>query len=222
MRLARASRGVIATNREDEESLQFVARRRMIPIGSSIKRRALTASERAAYRRSHRRGRQSSAGTLWFRSTDQGRGLPDRGAGAHTRNSGKSVRLVFIGERSNTVDDGADSRYSACIGRAESAGMTWKDAVHTTGFLPDDEVSAWLSAVDLMVLPYLDGASVSAQQPDRGAASRLCHNYYRTLCPCGARLCKHGMRTCGWRRLVHPRALKTRFYSLLRRASTTG
>ena len=157
MRLARASRGVIATNREDEESLQSVSKRRMIPIGSSIKRSALTTSERAVYRR--RLGAEDSLLLGHF-----GFVRPIKGvdylieALARIRSSGKSVQLVFIGERSNTVDGGADCGYLLALDE-KIRRYDLEDAVHATGFLPDDEVSAWLGAVDLVVLPYLDGAS---------------------------------------------------------------
>ncbi len=157
MRLARASRGVIVTNREDEQLLQSVTKRRMIPIGSSIKRSALATSERAAYRR--RLGAEYSLLLGHFGFVRPTKGVDHLiEALARIRNSGSSVQLVLIGERSNTVDGDADSRYLLALDEAiRQHGL--EDAVHATGYLPDNEVSAWLSAVDLVVLPYLDGAS---------------------------------------------------------------
>lgn len=159
MRLARASRGVIATNREDESILQSKSNCRLIPIGSSIKRRALLTSERADLRR-----RLSAnddcllLGHFGFVRAIKGVDYLIE-ALARLRNRGKDAQLVFIGERSNTVDIGADNRYLRELDeRMRRRGLA--GAVHVTGFLPDDAVSAWLNAVDLMVLPYVDGASL--------------------------------------------------------------
>lgn len=159
MRLARASQGVIATNREDEQSLRVAPPCQMIPIGSNVKRRNLTAPERAYYRRSLAAGDDCLLlGHFGFLRPIKGVDyLID--ALARLRNGGKHVRLVFIGARSNTVDDGVDGRYLLEVDdRISRRGL--KDAVHFTGFLPDEDVSAWLGAVDIMVLPYVDGASV--------------------------------------------------------------
>lgn len=157
MRLARTSRGVIATNREDEQRLQSVSRCQMIPIGSSIKRRAISAAERTRVRRLLGADDCLLLGHFGFVRAIKGVDYLIE-ALARLRNCGRNVRLAFIGERSNTVDDGADSRYLLELDeRIRRHGL--EDAIHWTGYLPDDEVSAVLGAVDLMVLPYVDGAS---------------------------------------------------------------
>ena len=158
MRLARASQGVIATNREDAQRLRALSNCQLIPIGSSIKRCRLSASQRA------NRRRQIAADGDCLLLGHFGFVRPIKGvdylidALARLRGRGLYVELVFIGARSNAVDDGADSRYllrlDELIRRHDLV-----DAVHWTGFLPDEEVSAWLGAVDLVVLPFLDGAS---------------------------------------------------------------
>ena len=158
IRLARRSRGVIATNREDEDRLRSAAACQMIPIGSSIKRSKLSALERAHYRRS------LAADDNCLLLGHFGFVRPIKGvdylieALSSLRSGGSDVRLVFIGARSNAVDGGADSRYLLELDeRIRRLGL--EDVVQSTGFLPDDEVSAWFSAVDLIVLPYTDGAS---------------------------------------------------------------
>ena len=158
LRLARASRGVIATNREDETRLRAQSDCRMIPIGSSIRRSPLSASQRADRRR------QITVDDDCLLLGHFGFLRPIKGvdylveALARLRRCGTPVRLVFIGAHSNIVDSGADSRY--LLGLDEKIrGHGLEEAVHWTGFLPDDEVSAWLGAVDLVVLPYVDGAS---------------------------------------------------------------
>ena len=157
-RLARSSRGVIATNQEDALRLRAMSNCQMIPIGSSIKRCRLSASQRADRRR------QIAVGDDCLLLGHFGFVRPIKGvdylieALARLRRCGRRVELVFIGARSNTVDDGADSRYLSRLDDSiRRHGL--EDAVHWTGFLPDDAVSAWLGAVDLVVLPYLDGAS---------------------------------------------------------------
>lgn len=157
MRLARASRGVIATNREDEQRLKPASQCQMIPIGSSIKRRANAAPECVDLRQRLGADDCLLLGHFGFVRPIKGVDyLID--ALASLRNCGRKVRLVFIGARSNTVDGGADSRYLLELEeRIRRHGLV--DAVHWTGFLPDDAVSAWLNAVDIVVLPYVDGAS---------------------------------------------------------------
>ncbi len=158
MRLARASRGVIATNREDESRLRSWSPCRMIPIGSSIKRRALSASQRAARRRRVNADDDCLLlGHFGFVQAIKGVDYLIE-ALTRLRNSGKNVGLVFIGARSNTIDDGADSRYQIALDERIRQ-QDLQDAVHWTGYLPDEEVSAWLGAVDLMALPYVDGTS---------------------------------------------------------------
>ena len=160
MRLARAARGVITTNREDDEGLRSLPKRRMIPIGSSIKRLTLSASERSAYRR--RLGADHDGCILlghfgFVRAIKGVDYLVD--ALDQLRRTGMDLRLVFIGERSNAVDDRAE----ACFLQEFEARIRQRDlqnVVHWTGFLPADEVSACLNAVDFTVLPYVDGASL--------------------------------------------------------------
>lgn len=158
LRLARSSRGVIATNREDYSRLRAMSHCRMIPIGSSIKRCLLSASQRTDRRR------QIAVDDDCLLLGHFGFLRPIKGvdylieALARLRRCGRHVQLVFIGARSNAVDDGADSRYLLRLDESiRRHGLD--DAVHWTGFLPDYEVSAWLGAVDLVVLPYVDGAS---------------------------------------------------------------
>lgn len=158
MRLARASQGVIATNREDEDRLRSAAPCQLIPIGSSIKRSKLTALERANYRQ------RLAANDSCLLLGHFGFVRPIKGvdylieALANLRSRGKHVHLVFIGARSNAVDGSADNDYLRELDeRIRRLGL--EDAVHFTGFLPDEDVSAWLGAVDLVALPFGDGAS---------------------------------------------------------------
>ena len=158
MRLARASRGVIATNREDALRLRATSPRQVIPIGSSIKRSPLSASQRAD-RRAQIAGDDNHLLLGHFGFVRPIKGVDYLiDALARLRDCGTDARLVFIGARSNIVDDGADRRYLLELEeRIRRHGL--EDAVHWTGYVSDEEASRWFGAVDLVVLPYVDGAS---------------------------------------------------------------
>lgn len=156
--LARSSRGVISTNHEDSQRLSALPRRRMIPLGSSIPRLPADAKARSRLRR--KLGADCGSFLLGFF------GFIKAIKGVHflleamqrLRQSGHDLRLVFIGERSNALDGSADAEYLARLDqRIKRSGMT--AAVHATGALPSAQVAAFMQAVDLMVLPFSDGAS---------------------------------------------------------------
>ena len=158
MRLARRSAGLITTNHEDDLRLNAMPKRRLIPIGSNINRRAVDRQEIPALRA--RLGASAGGfllGHFGFVKAIKGiHYLID--ALARIRRDGLDMRLVFIGGRSNTVDGGEDERYLRDLDeRIRQLGLA--SAVHWTGFLPDEAVAACLKAVDLMVLPFTDGAS---------------------------------------------------------------
>ena len=156
-RLAHWSAGVIATNHEDYQRLAGM-RRRLIPIGSNIQRRELAPGERLALReRFGVTGDGVLLGHFGFIKPIKGvHHLLE--ALAKLRADGQDIQLVFIGGRSNTIDSNADEAYlrglDERIAKGDLAG-----AVHWTGYLPDAEVAGILGAVDLMVLPFRDGAS---------------------------------------------------------------
>ena len=158
MHLARCSDGVIATNQEDNERLQNLPNRTVIPIGSVI-----LSSPDADYDHSQWR-RRAGADEQTFLLGHFGFVKEFKGisylieALANLCRNGHAVRLVFIGGRSNTVDGGKDAPYLRHLDRRiRQLGL--ENLVHWTGFLAEDEVAAWLRAVDLVTLPFLDGAS---------------------------------------------------------------
>ena len=152
-RLAQTSAGVIATNQEDDLRLSHLPTRRLIPIGSNIPR----ADDRE---RSARPSADSDAfviGHFGFVSALKGvEHLIE--AIAKLRAQGLDLRLLFIGGRSNAAGSRADLAFQSAlderIRQLELGGaVTW------TGYLPDEAVASRLRAVDLMALPYADGAS---------------------------------------------------------------
>jgi glycosyltransferase involved in cell wall biosynthesis len=76
---------------------------------------------------------------------------------ARLRGSGRDVRLLMIGGRTGASDP-SNAAYLAEL-EADLARAGLNDRVHWTGHLPPAEVSAWLHAADLVVLPYAEGAS---------------------------------------------------------------
>ncbi len=160
LHLARSSAGVISANHADDMRLSALSKRRLIPIGSSIPRAALSRPERAALRQSM--GADDGTfllGHFGFVNAIKGaRHIVE--ALAQLRQAGQDARLVFIGGRGNTVDGGEDTRYLRDLDALiQQLGLA--HAVRWTGFLPDVAVAARMNAIDLMVLPFTDGAAYS-------------------------------------------------------------
>lgn len=162
-RLAGSSDGVIATNSEDAAKLSMISRSAIIPIGSNITANAESPRSRDQWR--ERFGATESTlllGHFGFVSSSKGLDhLVD--ALAELRQNDLDLRLVFIGAEQNPIDDRSDDVYRAQL-KARIAERDLTPCIHWTGYLPDDDVSAGLNAVDLVTLPYLDGAS-----PRRGS-----------------------------------------------------
>ena len=158
MQLARSSAGAITTNEEDNRALSALPRRRLIPLGSSIPKRSLAAAERLDLRA--RAGAVDDAFLLGhFGFVVENKGIDYLiDALAQLRAGGHDARLLFIGERSNAVDRSQASSWLRDLDQ-QIAALDLDAAIHWTGYQPDFEVAAWLNAVDLMTLPFADGAS---------------------------------------------------------------
>lgn len=158
--LAGSADGVIATNPEDGGKLARLPRRAIIPIGSNIlSENAIDDSSEASELNERWRGNLSESGTLlgFFGFAGASKGI-DRllDALAELRAKGRDVQLLFIGGQDNAVAAGADAREKIAE-RMREHGL--EQALRWTGYLPEAEVAACLRAVDIVVLPYLDGAS---------------------------------------------------------------
>ncbi len=158
MRLARSSAGVITTNHEDDSRLRALPKRRLIPIGSSINRQSFDPEGRSTRRK------QLGANDDTFLLGHFGFVKAIKGvhhlieALAQLRKDGQEVRLVFIGGRSNTIDSSEDQRYLRDLAERIRR-LDLEKAVRWTGFLTEAEVAEHFNAIDLMVLPFTDGAS---------------------------------------------------------------
>jgi glycosyltransferase involved in cell wall biosynthesis len=153
-----SAREIVATNERDRQRLAALRTDvHLIPIGSNIKGRTLSDDERTAYRR--RQGyasRDLVVGYFGFLNRSKG-GLTLIRSLDHLVKSGVNARLLLIG------DQLGDSDPSNIAYRAEMeeliGSLSLMDRVRWTGRLADEEVAAQLNAVDVLVLPYEDGAS---------------------------------------------------------------
>ncbi|MDX1613859.1 MAG: glycosyltransferase family 4 protein [Candidatus Promineifilaceae bacterium] len=158
--LARASDGVIVTNRADEQALLrrgvSGARMERIPIGSNIKPVARDEAMISALR--DRLGLKDSdclVGYFGFVNESKGADLLVRAAAALPRR----VHLAFIGGQTGSSDP---SNNEVFLQRLEALilELGLGNRVHWSGFIPEQDVSTYLYACDLMAMPYRDGASL--------------------------------------------------------------
>jgi glycosyltransferase involved in cell wall biosynthesis len=158
--LVKTSSGVIVTNSEDYNRLAEteidLLRITQLPIGSNIDAREPTSLEIERIRNALLSNKNGVLlGYFGFLSETKGAnillealaGLPDH------------FELVFIGGQTGSSDTSRNREFLARLnGRIEELGI--KQRVHWSGFLADEDVSAFLCSCEMMVLPYRDGASL--------------------------------------------------------------
>lgn len=156
-RLARQSEGAIVTNHEDIERLRGKVNATLIPIGSNILAPLPDDFDADTWRA--QAGAQPGDCLLGYF------GFMNRSKGVHIlleslaklRAEDIPVHLVFIGGRTGTSDP-TNEAYAEEIDDLIEA-LELEKHVHWTGFIDDKAVSAYLSACDVVALPFLDGAS---------------------------------------------------------------
>lgn len=160
--LARRADGVIVTNREDETEISNLKPQIpnvvRIPIGSNIAPSLPADYDRNAWRAQWGIG---SADLVlgYFGFLNERKGGEDLIETLATLvNQGYPAHLLLIGGRAGSSDP-TNVAYAERVDHlmAERGLM---ERVHRTGFVPPDEVSAHLAAVDVCVLPYRDGVSL--------------------------------------------------------------
>lgn len=162
--LARSADGLICTNPEDDGILAQLPMRALIPIGSNILHQASSDDSSDASSEASaacwREGLSESSiliGHFGFVQAIKGIDLLLE-ALAELRANGHDLRLLFIGGQDNAVNADRGESYRASLeDRIKEYGL--EDILRWTGFLPEEEVAACLQAVDIVTLPYLDGAS---------------------------------------------------------------
>jgi glycosyltransferase involved in cell wall biosynthesis len=157
MRLAGSSAGVIATNHEDMQRIDHLPLAKIIPIGSNI-----IASITSEFNRNKWRRKAGADGDdfllAYFGFINRSKGVDILLlAIARLRESGCRVKLVMIGGRFGSSDP-TNTLYANEMDTL-IAKLGLQNAIHWTGFVEDSQVSNYLEACDLVVLPYQDGAS---------------------------------------------------------------
>jgi glycosyltransferase involved in cell wall biosynthesis len=155
--LARSSDGVIVTNHEDFEQLKHLPNVRLIPIGSNI--RAKLPSDFDPYQWREKAGAGCEDFLLaYFGLINRSKGLEILlQSVAKLGHEGIPVRLLIVGDVGTS--DPTNAAYARQVNELiEELGLT--PVVTRTGYLQDEAtVGSFLAASDLVVLPYLDGAS---------------------------------------------------------------
>ena len=129
-----------------------------IPIGSNIVSRHLSPDERNAWRREHGYGPGDLVlGYFGFLNRSKG-GLTLVKALQRVVREREDARLLMIGEQVG-ASDVTNNAYRGEV-QALIAGLGLEQRVQWTGNLADAEVAAALNACDVLLMPYLDGASL--------------------------------------------------------------
>lgn len=158
---AQTSQLVIATNEGDYQTLAAIpspAPLQKIPIGSNIQVHASTPAVRAAGRAARGYSEQSLViGYFGFLNRSKG-GLTLVRTLAELVQQGHDARLLMIGEKVGASDPTNDAYLQEVEALVQQLGLM--DRVQWTGHLADAAVSDVLHLVDVLLMPYVDGASL--------------------------------------------------------------
>lgn len=158
MRLARKSAGVIATNHEDAARLTALPHHTLIPIGSSVPTELPPDFDRAVWRQRAGISEKNTHLLAHFGFINHSKGVDTLlHAAATLIKAGCPLKLVMIGGRTGTSDP-TNAEYARTIDRLISS-LGLESHICWTGFVEPCEVSAYLAAADVVVLPFRDGAS---------------------------------------------------------------
>lgn len=157
--LARASAGVIVTNHEDLAHVRALGLSDavLVPIGSNILTTLPPDFQREQWR--------AQAGAAQDDFLIAHFGFINRSKGLETllesivrlRDEGLPVKLVMIGGRTGSSDP-TNAAYAAEIDQRINT-LNLQQIICWTGFVDEQQVSAYLHASDIVTLPFLDGAS---------------------------------------------------------------
>jgi glycosyltransferase involved in cell wall biosynthesis len=149
----------ITTNAGDQAHLAPLARNlATIPIGSNIHAHLLTPAERQARRAQRGYGSEDVVvGYFGFLNRSKG-GLDLIETVARLLPDLPTLHLLMIGEQVGASDPSNYAYLQEVQEAIRVHGLA--DRVLWTGYQPDAEVSADLAACDLLLMPYLDGASL--------------------------------------------------------------
>ena len=150
---------VVVTNEGDR--LQLAGRTKhlaSIPIGSNVVGRRVPDDERTARRRGHGYSNRTLViGYFGFLNRSKG-GVTLVRTLQRLVQAGRDAQLLMIGDQLGASDP-TNQAYLAEVGRLIGE-LGLIDRVRWTGRQPDDEGSVDLNAVDVLLMPYEDGASL--------------------------------------------------------------
>lgn len=155
--LARTSAGVIATNHEDLLTLAAIANKTLIPIGSNILTPLPKDFNAAVWRK------RASADTddfliAYFGFINRSKGVDELLSALHLLiQQAVPCKLIMIGGHTGTSDPTNAAYFNEIEQKIAQLGL--QSAIHWTGYVHDEAVSAYLAAADGVALPFLDGAS---------------------------------------------------------------
>ena len=156
--MAQHAHGAIVTNIEDFDALQTMVRTpvRYIPIGSNINATPFEAAG-VANKRELLSLTDDNILLGYFGFLNESKGA-DALLQALSRLP-QHIHLVFIGGRLGDSDPQNNRAFYDGLDRlVQELGIT--ERVHWTGYVADTDVSHYLHACDLMVMPYRDGVSL--------------------------------------------------------------
>ena len=156
MHLARQSAGVIVTNHEDYARVNHLPCVQLIPIGSNIATQLPENYNMYTWREQHNINPETTL-LAYFGFINESKGVDTLLHALSQLKDDLDIKLIMIGGRTGASDP-TNAAYSSKIDSLiEQLNLT--DHVLWTGFLPDEQVSAWLKTASLVVLPFRDGAS---------------------------------------------------------------
>lgn len=155
--LARTSSGIIVTGPGDRANLPSHDHSREIPVGSNILAPLPADFDRAATREHFGAGPADFV-IAHFGFAHENKGLSTLLAAlANLRNIGVPVQLWFIGALLGDSDPHNREARTKLQEQIHALGLT--DSVRTSGYLEEPRVRAALTAAELVVLPFRDGAA---------------------------------------------------------------
>lgn len=152
MHLAKQSSSVIVTNHEDLASVQGL-RAKMIPIGSNILSKITQDTSEIRSKHNLSKGDFILA---YFGFINHSKGV-DTLLHALKKLNNPNIKLLMIGGRTGASDP-TNFAYAQTID-ALITELDLAQQVIWTGYVTEDEVSAYLQLADIVTLPFRDGAS---------------------------------------------------------------
>ncbi|MBI4617793.1 MAG: glycosyltransferase family 4 protein [Planctomycetes bacterium] len=163
------SRGAIVTSFERVRDLTRLGGTRrlpvvLIPIGSNVRASRWTSEDRSRRRASRGIADGSFVLSLFGRDHWSRRTGPALAALDLLVAEGMDAHLVVLGLAGRALSGVAHARSRSGVAHARSGETArvppaLQARVHILGFLPEDEISGWLGASDLYLLPLSDGVS---------------------------------------------------------------